>query len=140
MASQLQWIVGPTSKLVAFVNSNLKDKPPAHIIVLTAGASFLVSYLYQQWTHRVPWHIRMKKYFFKWMRKIPSVRDQIESETEKVRQGFEKELLEPTIEIEEFLHHRLPLLWERQIFHFWVFLVIHRHANHLSRCCVLAEI
>lgn len=51
----------------------------------------------------MPWRIRVKKCFFRWVRKLPRVRSKIEEETEKVRQGFERELLEPTIDLQEFL-------------------------------------
>ena len=48
----------------------------------------------------------MKKRVFRLVKKLPMVAKQIEAETEKVRVGFEKEMLEPTSEIPDM--HTLP--------------------------------
>ena len=52
---------------------------------------------------QVPWTQRLKKSVFRLLKKLPSVAKQIEEETEKVRVGFEKEMLEPTSEIPDLL-------------------------------------
>ena len=51
----------------------------------------------------MPWPERIKKTVFRLLRKLPQVKAQIENETEKVRTSFEKEMLEPTNELADFL-------------------------------------
>lgn len=91
-----KYLIEPSRYLTLLVNDHFKDYEPAKLIALTAGASFVAHYLYGQLNQKEPWTRRVKKAFFKWMRKLPMVQRQIEEETEKVRRGFEKEMLEPT--------------------------------------------
>jgi len=67
--------------------------------MVTAGASFIVAYIYGQLTHKVPLTKRMKKFIFRWVRKIPMVKRQVEEETNKVKKGFTEEMLSPTTEL-----------------------------------------
>ena len=41
----------------------------------------------------------MKKFIFRWVRKIPMVKRQVEEETNKVKKGFTEEMLSPTTEL-----------------------------------------
>ena len=50
-----------------------------------------------------PWTERVKKAIFRLARKLPQVQAQIQSETEKVRTSFEKEMLEPTNNLVDLL-------------------------------------
>lgn len=67
--------------------------------MVTAGASFIMAYVYGQLTHKIPLTKRVKKFFFRLVRKLPMVKKQIEEETSKVRKGFREEMLNPTSEL-----------------------------------------
>ena len=94
---------GPSEVVVKFLNDKFKDYQPAHIVILTAGASLITAKIYSELTYKVPWTSRVKKTVFRWVKKLPMVQKQIQEETEKVRVGFEKEMLEPTAEIPDML-------------------------------------
>ena len=96
-------ITEPSKRLLDLLNEHFKDYQPANLILTTAGISFSVAYIYRQLTHKVPWHVRIKKSFFRFARKFPSVQKQIKEETEKVRVGFEKEMLDPTSQLADIL-------------------------------------
>ena len=47
------FIKQPALKLTEFLNETCKDVPPAKIILITAGASFVIAYIYGQLMHKV---------------------------------------------------------------------------------------
>lgn len=94
---------GPSEVVVKFLNDKFKAWQPAEIVIFTAGASLVTAYIYSELTYKVPWTQRLKKRVFRLVKKLPMVAKQIEEETEKVRVGFEKEMLEPTSEISDLL-------------------------------------
>lgn len=107
MALLDQYIVEPSKAFMALVNEQFKDHQPAHLILATAGISLATAYVYRQLTHKIPLQVRVKKAVFRLARKLPMVKKQIEEETEKVRVSFEKEMLEPTINLEDI--NQLPV-------------------------------
>lgn len=78
------------------LNEKLKTTEPAKIVILTSGATLALIYVYNQLVHQVPIHVRAQKTIFRLVKKLPMVRKKIEDETQKVRENFEKEMLEPT--------------------------------------------
>ena len=64
---------------------------PWKIVVYTAGGTFLLAYIHNSSKHRVPLLTRIQNFVFKWMRRIPSVKNQIDSELTKIRGNFEEE-------------------------------------------------
>ena len=85
------------------LDDRFKEYTPGQLILVTAGLSLAGAYVYRQLTHKIPLHVRIKKRFFRLTRKLPMVQKQIKEETEKVRVGFEKEMLEPTHELPDLL-------------------------------------
>ena len=43
----------PARQLTNFLNETYKGVPPSKVIMVTAGASFIVAYIYGQLTHKV---------------------------------------------------------------------------------------
>ena len=62
---------------------------PWKIVVCTAGGTIILAYLHQR--QRVPLLTRIQSLVFKWARKIPSVKNQIDTELAKIRENFEEE-------------------------------------------------
>jgi len=93
----------PSERILGILNDRFKDYQPGQLILATAGISLATAYVYGQLTHKVPWPARIKKAFFRLLRKLPQVKAQIEEETEKVRTSFEEEMLTPTNDLADFL-------------------------------------
>jgi len=73
------------------LNKYLENVEPWKIVVYTAGGTFLLAYIHNSSKHRVPLLTRIQNFVFKWMRRIPSVKNQIDSELTKIRGNFEEE-------------------------------------------------
>jgi len=71
------------------INQYLADVEPWKIVVCTAGGTIILAYLNQR--QRVPLLTRIQNFVFKWARKIPSVKNQIDTELAKIRENFEEE-------------------------------------------------
>jgi len=80
-------LVGVTTQL----DIRLHGVEPWKIVVGTAGATLAVAYLYNMTQQRVPLSAQVKKFIFKWMKMVPAVRKQIETEMEKMKISFEEE-------------------------------------------------
>merc|ERR1711872_714455 len=77
--------------MVTQLDTRLHGVDPWKIVAGTAGATLALAYLYHLTHQRVPLSDRVKKFLFKWARKIPAVRGKIELEKEKVKKSFEEE-------------------------------------------------
>lgn len=98
---------GPSELLVALVsaplvglaeqlNSALWGVEPWQIVAGTATLSLVVSYLYASTAyHRLPLTARIKRAFFRLMRRLPPVKKKLEEEKTKARKMFEDELQGP---------------------------------------------
>ena len=64
---------------------------PWKIVVTTAGGTLVLAYLHQTSQGRLPLTTRIQNFVFKWARKIPSVKKQVDEELKKVRRNFEDE-------------------------------------------------
>merc|ERR1712212_935629 len=84
-------VTAPIVSLTTQLDTRLHGVDPWKVVAGTAGATLVAAYLYNLTQHRVPLTARVKKYIFKMMRKIPSVRRQIETEMDKIRISFEEE-------------------------------------------------
>ena len=58
-------------------------------MVCTAGGTFILAYLNQR--QRVPLLTRIQSFLFKLARRLPSVKNQINTELSKIRENFEEE-------------------------------------------------
>merc|ERR1711936_675136 len=84
-------VTAPLVSLTTKLDTRLYGVDPWKVVAGTAGATLVAAYLYNLTQQRVPLTARVKKYIFKMMRKIPSVRRQIETEMDKIRISFEEE-------------------------------------------------
>jgi len=80
-------LVGVTTQL----DTRLHGVDPWKVVVGTAGATLAVAYLYNLTQQRVPLSAQVKKFIFKWVKRVPGVRRQIETEMEKMKISFEEE-------------------------------------------------
>jgi len=80
-------LVGITSQL----DIRLHGVEPWKVVAGTAGVTLAVAYLYNMTQQRVPLSTKLKKSFFKLLKRIPGVRRQIETEMEKMKLSFEQE-------------------------------------------------
>jgi len=71
------------------LNQYLTDVEPWKIVVCTAGGTFILAYLHQR--QRVPLLTRIQSFVFKLARRLPSVKNQINTELSKIRENFEEE-------------------------------------------------
>lgn len=86
----------PAASLARAIDTRLEDVAPWKVVVGGAGAGLALAYLYSLTQHRQPISERIKSRVFQLVRRIPSVRQKVESEKEKVRCSFEKEFFSAT--------------------------------------------
>ena len=84
VTSLLAW---PRTRL----NTCLEGVEPWKVVVVTAGGTLVLAGLHQAAQHRLPITARIQNKVFKWARKIPRVRKEIDTELAKVRENFEDE-------------------------------------------------
>jgi len=73
------------------LNKYLENVEPWKIVAATAGGTLVLSYLHQTSQARLPLTTRIQNFVFKWARKIPAVKNQVDEELKKVRHNFEEE-------------------------------------------------
>jgi len=73
------------------LNKYLENVEPWKIVAATAGGTLVLAYMHQASQARLPLTTRIQNFVFKWARKIPSVKNQVDEELKKVRQNFEEE-------------------------------------------------
>jgi len=81
----------PLTGLTGQIDTQLHGVDPWKVVAGTAGATLAVAYLYNLTQQRVPLSVQVKKFIFKWVKKVPAVRRQIETEMEKMKTSFESE-------------------------------------------------
>jgi len=81
----------PLTGLTGQIDTQLHGVEPWKVVAGTAGATLAVAYLYNLTQQRVPLSVQVKKFIFKWVKKVPAVRRQIETEMEKMKTSFESE-------------------------------------------------
>jgi len=96
-------VVTAATDLVAKFNLKYESQSPFHLVSSTAGATLVLAFVYGQLTSKHPLHERIKKYVFRQIRKIPYVKEKIQSEISKVQDGMEKEHLALTGHLEDIL-------------------------------------
>ncbi|XP_059086019.1 sphingosine-1-phosphate lyase-like [Tigriopus californicus] len=92
--------------LRVLLNEQCSNLEPWQIVSRTAAITLIASYVYSQATHKTPFSRRAKKWVFRQVRRLPMVRNQIESEMVKLKDSFEEELLTPSQELAD--HSHLP--------------------------------
>jgi len=73
------------------LNKYLENVEPWKIVAATAGGTLVLAYLHQTSQARLPLTTRIQNFVFKWARKIPAVKNQVDEELKKVRHNFEEE-------------------------------------------------
>jgi len=91
---------------LASLDYRLAGVDPWKVVVGTAGVTLTLAYMYSLTQGRVTFTNRIKKKFFKLMRKLPAVRNKIETEMQKVKTSFEAEFQSAGSELETL--HSLP--------------------------------
>eukprot|EP00095_Tigriopus_kingsejongensis_P001686 maker-scaffold1658_size31987-snap-gene-0.8 protein:Tk01686 transcript:maker-scaffold1658_size31987-snap-gene-0.8-mRNA-1 annotation:"sphingosine-1-phosphate lyase 1 isoform x1" len=88
------------------INGQCSNLEPWEIVARTTALSLAAAFLYAQYQHKTPFSRRVKKWFFRQVRKVPMVRSKVESELAKLKENFEDELLSPSKDLAD--HSRLP--------------------------------
>ena len=83
--------VAPLTAAAARLDRELGGVAPWRVVAGTASISLGLAWLYSLTRHRVPLPARLRSILFKWLRKLPAVQRQIETEMEKVRVSFQTE-------------------------------------------------
>ena len=78
------------------INQQFQDTEPLKLILLTGGTVYLATSIYS-FIYDSPESAfsRSKKFFFYYLKKIPSIRQKIDEEMEKARKSMEEEFLSP---------------------------------------------
>merc|ERR1719402_1662946 len=84
-------VTAPLVSLTSQLDTRLHGVDPWKVVAGTAGATLVAAYLYNLTQQRVPLLVQVKKFIFKWVKKVPAVRRQIETEMEKMKTSFESE-------------------------------------------------
>lgn len=99
-------LTAPAVQLAHTLDTRLEGVPPWRVVAGSAAFSLALAYCYSLTQGRVPLSARVKKFIFKQLKKLPSVRKQIEGEKEKIRKNFESEHFSATEGIPNL--HALP--------------------------------
>lgn len=91
----------PFVGVAAELDTRLTGTQPWKVVVGTASVSFGVFYLYSLTRHRIPLHIRIKKFIFKMVRKIPAVSRKLEGEKLKLELSMKEEMQRPFLGIQD---------------------------------------